>query len=49
MGTRGYRVYRYRGRYYAVYNHWDSYPSGLGNELVETIPEDYESYQGISH
>ena len=47
MGTRGYRVYRFRGRYYALYNHWDSYPEGLGADLIATIPTDPEEYKGI--
>ncbi|KAG6903453.1 hypothetical protein C0995_005476 [Termitomyces sp. Mi166 len=28
MGTRGFRVYRYRGRYFVQYNSCDSFPSG---------------------
>ena len=45
MGTRGLKVWRYRKRYYATYNHWDSYPKGLGKELVSDIPTDPEAYQ----
>lgn len=45
MGTRGYRVIRFRGRYYRFYNHFDSYPEGLGTEIVSQIPTDPESYQ----
>jgi hypothetical protein len=46
MGTRGYYCYRFRGRLYAYYNHWDSYPSVLGKFLIENIPTDPQKYQG---
>ena len=45
MGTRGFYVYKWRGRYYVYYNHWDSYPSGLGKVLVSTIPTDPEEFR----
>ena len=45
MGTRGYRIIRFRGRYWIFYNHWDSYPEGLGEWLVDSIPADPEQYQ----
>ena len=38
MGTRGYKVYRHKGRYYVYYNHYDSYPSGLGLDILREIP-----------
>jgi hypothetical protein len=38
MGTRGNKVYRYKGRYYVYYNHWDSYPSVFGLEVLHEIP-----------
>ncbi|KAI0263327.1 hypothetical protein BGY98DRAFT_1182102 [Russula aff. rugulosa BPL654] len=31
-------VYRHKGRYYVYYNHWDSYPHGLGLEVLHEIP-----------
>ena len=37
MGTRGYIVYIHKGKYYGVYNHYDSYPEGLGINLVESL------------
>ncbi|KAF8871597.1 hypothetical protein CPB85DRAFT_1461739 [Mucidula mucida] len=40
MGTRGYRAWRHKGRYVVYYNHWDSYPSGLGVEVWGSIPQD---------
>ena len=45
MGTRGYRIIKLRGRYWVFYNHWDSYPEGLGQWLVDSIPADPEQYQ----
>lgn len=39
MGTRGYIVYVYKGIYYVLYNHWDSYPEGLGEKIVNEISE----------
>jgi hypothetical protein len=38
MGTRGYKVYRHKGRYYVYYNHYDSYPSVFGLEVLHEIP-----------
>jgi hypothetical protein len=38
MGTRGYRVFRHKGRYFVYYNHCDSYPSGLGLGVLHGIP-----------
>ena len=45
MGTRGLRVVRFRKRYYIFYNHWDSYPEGLGTEIAAGIPSDAAKYQ----
>lgn len=45
MGTRGFRIVKYRGRYWIFYNHWDSYPEGLGKSLVEGIPANPEDYR----
>ena len=38
MGTRGYRIYRSKGRYFIHYNHWDSYPDDFGLEVLHEIP-----------
>ncbi|KAL2837900.1 hypothetical protein BJY01DRAFT_258208 [Aspergillus pseudoustus] len=45
MGTRGLFFIRWKGRYYAYYNHYDSYPEGLGEAIVEKIPATPEEYQ----
>ncbi|SLM38110.1 F-box domain [Lasallia pustulata] len=45
MGTRGFRIIHFRGRYYILYNHWDSYPEGMGQWLVDQIPQDPDEYQ----
>ena len=45
MGTRGYRVVRFRGRYYRFFNHWDSYPSNFGSGIVNGIPTNPEAYR----
>lgn len=45
MGTRGFRIIKFKGRYWIFYNHFDSYPDGLGKSLVEAIPTDPEAYQ----
>ena len=34
MGMRGYKVYRYKGRYFVYYNHRDSYPDCLGKGIL---------------
>ncbi|KAF1960912.1 hypothetical protein CC80DRAFT_489144 [Byssothecium circinans] len=45
MGTRGLYAYKYRGRYYVYYNHWDSYPEGLGKELAGNVPSDPDKFK----
>ncbi|KAJ6497416.1 hypothetical protein C8R45DRAFT_982834 [Mycena sanguinolenta] len=45
MGTRGYRVYRHNGYYHVHYNHWDSYPEGLGVKVAAEIPHNPEAYK----
>ncbi|TFK39141.1 hypothetical protein BDQ12DRAFT_734981 [Crucibulum laeve] len=45
MGTRGYIVYRRRGWYIRKYNHFDSYPSGLGVEMLSSVPKDTKRYK----
>jgi hypothetical protein len=39
MGTRGLFGFYYKGKYYVVYNHFDSYPSYLGRNIVKEIKE----------
>ncbi|KDN43381.1 hypothetical protein RSAG8_06165, partial [Rhizoctonia solani AG-8 WAC10335] len=38
MDTRGYRAYRYKGRYYREHMRCDAYPEGYGIGMVESIP-----------
>lgn len=37
MGTRGLFGFYFRGTYYVCYNHWDSYPSALGKDLIKEL------------
>lgn len=37
MGTRGTYGFKVDGRYFVTYNHFDSYPAGLGAEIVSFI------------
>jgi hypothetical protein len=37
MGTRGYIVIKFHNRYYKIYNHYDSYPSNLGKQVVDML------------
>ena len=37
MGTRGLFGFCYKGNYYIVFNHWDSFPSILGADLVKQL------------
>ncbi|KAF7289216.1 polymerase II transcription elongation factor [Mycena indigotica] len=45
MGTRGYRVYRYKRRYFVTYNHYDSYPRIFGVQVKKEVPSDAVEYQ----
>ena len=47
MGTRGYRVWRYRKIYRIQYNHLDSYPDGLGLTMLRVIHDAIDS-QGFT-
>lgn len=37
MGTRGAYGFRFEGRDYLAYNHFDSYPSGLGVDIARDV------------
>ncbi|EAW24934.1 uncharacterized protein NFIA_104220 [Aspergillus fischeri NRRL 181] len=45
MGTRGLLFIRCRGRYFVIWNQFDSYPEGLGDAIVDEIPTDPEGYR----
>ena len=51
MGTRGLLGFIILGRRYAAYNHWDSYPEGLGQDIINFIlsltPEDYATMAAL--
>jgi len=42
MGTRGFYGLRFRGRYYLWFNRWDSYPTGLGNQLIAYLTQHFD-------
>ena len=44
-GDGGYVVYRFRGRYYVIFNRYGSDPDGLGYKATSSIPENPEEYQ----
>ncbi|KAL4257476.1 hypothetical protein AB1N83_012064 [Pleurotus pulmonarius] len=44
MGTSGYKVYRHRGRFYTQYVSHDAYHSGLGLELMHSVPREPKEY-----
>ena len=37
MGTSGLFGFYYKGKYYVSYNHFDSYKSGLGQDIIDQI------------
>jgi hypothetical protein len=39
MATRGLFGFFYKGKYYVVFNHFDSYPEGLGRKIVKELKE----------
>jgi hypothetical protein len=47
MGTRGAVGVKLDGKYYVTYNHFDSYPSGLGKEVVEFCQKVVKTHGGI--
>ena len=46
MGTRGYLIFKYKGIYYVIYNHWDSYPSGMGAATVKVLINLCKQFKG---
>ncbi|KAL6712735.1 hypothetical protein ACLMJK_009673 [Lecanora helva] len=49
MGTRGFKIVKFRGRYWHFYSLRDSYPEGLGEAIVRKIPKDSAGYQAWLH
>ena len=45
MGTRGLFGFHFCGKYYVVYNQFDSYPSGLGRAVISEIQAAIKSGQ----
>jgi hypothetical protein len=37
MGTRGFIIIKFNNKYYAIYNPYDSYPSCLGQKVIEYV------------
>ena len=46
MGTRGYLIFKYKRVYYVIYNHWDSYPSGMGVATVKVLINLCKQFKG---
>ncbi len=46
MGTGGYFVFVFRGRFLTYYNMYDPYLEGLGNRIANKIPTDTSKYIG---
>ena len=46
MGTRGFLVFRWKGRKVVVYNHFDSYPSSMGEELFRQLTDLLRRFKG---
>lgn len=47
MGTRGLYGFYYKGKFYVIYNHFDSYPSGLGCNIVNEIQNEMDKYGNL--
>ena len=46
MGTRGYLVFRRKGRKIVIYNHFDSYPSAMGAEIFRQLALVLQRFNG---
>lgn len=44
MGTRGYIIITFNGKCLTIYNHFDSYPEGLGATLVKELQQLFTSF-----
>ncbi|KDQ20371.1 hypothetical protein BOTBODRAFT_26372 [Botryobasidium botryosum FD-172 SS1] len=38
MGTRGFKIYRHKARYFVHHNYYDSYPEGFGLVVLSEVP-----------
>jgi hypothetical protein len=52
MGTRGFYVFRYKKKYYMIYNPYDSYYSNLGLKLLKEVRQmvknnEFEKWLGL--
>lgn len=47
MGTRGTMAFRLDGEVKGAYNHWDSYPTGLGNDLLKFLRDTANSRKDV--
>lgn len=46
MGTRGFVVIKINNKYYTYYNNYDSYPSNLGQKIIDELKEiNYAEYK----
>lgn len=46
MGTRGLMAFAHNGEVKAMYNHWDSYPTGLGEAMVKWTLNQHGDFSG---
>lgn len=49
MGTRGLVGWKVNGEYHGTYNHWDSYPEGLGMKVAKWISEKLKTEEDVKN
>lgn len=47
MGTRGAYGFIFKGEEKITYNHFDSYPDGLGNDICDFVKENFNNLESI--